>query len=156
MGESVEIENRYSSQLIGFYHYQLDAKKRLAIPAKFRQHLSNHKELILAQGLEGCLTLYSSSSWLELNSKLETLSIKNKSNLRAIKRMMFASATSLQLDVEGRILIPQILLEYAQIKKDAVIMGLGNLIEIWAKQKWDGYQKKQKNAFTQNAAQLEI
>lgn len=149
-------ENKFSSQLIGFYHYQLDSKKRLAIPAKFRQHLSIHNELILSQGLEGCLTLYSSISWLELNSKLETVSIKNKADLRAIKRMMFASATSLQLDVDGRILIPQILVDYAQIKKEVVIMGLGNQIEIWAKQNWENYQKKQKNTFTQNASQLEI
>lgn len=149
-------ENKFSSQLIGFYLYQLDSKNRLAIPAKFRQYLTTEKELILSQGLEGCLTLYSVPSWLELNAKLETLSIKNKADLRAIKRMMFSSATSLQLDEDGRILIPQILVDYAQINKDVVIMGLGNLIEIWAKKNWDNYQKKQKNTFTQNASQLEI
>lgn len=150
------IEKQITLQLIGFYLYQLDSKNRLAIPAKFRQQLISQKELILSQGLEGCLTLYPANSWRAVSTKIESLSIKNKMDQRAFKRMLYASASALKVDEEGRILMPNILVEYARIKKDVVIIGLGDQIEIWAKEKWYLYQKKQKNAFTKQASQLQI
>lgn len=141
---------------IGIHFYSLDTKNRLAVPAKFRTLLEIQKESILTQGLESCLTLYSASAWQNLKEKLETYSLKNKMDQRAFKRMLFSSACDVTFDEEGRILIPQHLVEYAKLKKDVAVIGLGGKIEIWSKNLWQKYEKKQKTTFERHASQLEL
>lgn len=141
---------------VGVYFYSMDSKNRLAIPSKFRFSFPNPKELVLSRGLEGCLTLYLLEGWLKLNEKLESMSLKNRTEQRAFKRMLYASACEVELDDEGRILIPQHLAVYGQLRREVSIIGLGEKIEIWAKHHWQNYQKKQSTAFTRHAAQLEI
>ena len=141
---------------LGIYQYSIDAKNRLAVPAKFRQSLGKENGLVLAQGLEGCLNLYTAQSWQKLNERLETVPLKNKMDQRAFKRMLFASACEIEFDEEGRVLIPQNLVEYANLTGDAVIIGMGEKIEIWAKALWEKYQKTQKKSFEKHASTLEI
>ncbi|MBI2119676.1 MAG: division/cell wall cluster transcriptional repressor MraZ [Elusimicrobia bacterium] len=141
---------------IGTTFYSLDTKNRLAIPAKFRLLIPHGQTLILSQGLEGCLELYPSNSWKLLSEKLENISIKNKKDKRAFKRILFANASEVEFDEEGRILIPQLLIDYAVLKKETAVIGLGEKIEIWAKHLWIPYYKKQKNLFIQQASKIEL
>lgn len=141
---------------IGSYFYSLDTKNRLAIPSKFRLFIRRPETLILSQGLESCLELYPTDSWVKLSEKLENISIKNKKEKRAFKRILFSNASEVQFDEEGRILIPQLLVDYACLKKEAAVIGMGEKIEIWAKHLWIPYYKKQQNSFIQHASKIEL
>ncbi len=141
---------------IGTHYYSLDAKNRLAVPAKFRFYLEQDKELILTQGLEGCLNLFPQTSWTNLQERLNNASHKNKMEERAFKRMLFASASFVECDEEGRILIPQNLVEYSKLKREVAVIGMGRKIEVWSKILWQQYQKKQMASFARNSAQMEI
>ncbi|APQ77740.1 division/cell wall cluster transcriptional repressor MraZ [Clostridium botulinum] len=121
---------------IGEYNHGLDTKNRIIIPAKFREELG--KNFVLTKGLDGCLYAYPKSQWEVLQKKLETLPLTNK-NARAFVRFFFSGAHELELDKQGRTLIPQNLLEYGQIQKEIVSIGVSNRIEIWSKEKWEEY-----------------
>ncbi|AJD27143.1 division/cell wall cluster transcriptional repressor MraZ [Clostridium botulinum] len=121
---------------IGEYNHGLDTKNRIIIPAKFREELG--KNFVLTKGLDGCLYVYPKSQWEVLQKKLETLPLTNK-NARAFVRFFFSGAHELELDKQGRTLIPQNLLEYGQIQKEIVSIGVSNRIEIWSKEKWEEY-----------------
>ncbi|EJO5346593.1 division/cell wall cluster transcriptional repressor MraZ [Clostridium botulinum] len=121
---------------IGEYNHSLDKKNRIIIPSKFREELG--KSFVLTKGLDGCLYVYPKSQWEVLQKKLETLPLTNK-NARAFVRFFFSGAHELELDKQGRTLIPQNLLEYGQIKKEIVSIGVSNRIEIWSKEKWQEY-----------------
>ncbi|NFN99109.1 division/cell wall cluster transcriptional repressor MraZ [Clostridium botulinum] len=121
---------------IGEYNHGLDTKNRIIIPAKFREELG--KNFVLTKGLDGCLYVYPKSQWEVLQKKLETLPLTNK-NARAFVRFFFSGAHELELDKQGRTLIPQNLLEYGQIQKEIVSIGVSNRIEIWSKEEWEEY-----------------
>ncbi|WP_045893432.1 division/cell wall cluster transcriptional repressor MraZ [Clostridium botulinum] len=121
---------------IGEYNHGLDTKNRIIIPAKFREELG--KNFVLTKGLDGCLYVYPKSQWEVLQKKLETLPLTNR-NARAFVRFFFSGAHELELDKQGRTLIPQNLLEYGQIQKEIVSIGVSNRIEIWSKEKWEEY-----------------
>ncbi|MCR1933237.1 division/cell wall cluster transcriptional repressor MraZ [Clostridium tepidum] len=121
---------------IGEYNHSLDTKNRIIIPVKFREELG--KNFVLTKGLDGCLYVYPKSQWEILQKKLETLPLTNK-NARAFVRFFFSGAHELELDKQGRTLIPQNLLEYGKIKKEIVSIGVSNRIEIWSKEKWEEY-----------------
>lgn len=141
---------------IGRHFYSIDAKNRLAIPAKMRTAIPARSSLILSRGLEDCLYLYPPESWGKLHDKLEALPMKDKKDQRAFKRILFASAGEVEFDEEGRILIPQHLVEYARLKKEVAVLGMGDKIEIWAKQLWLAYEKKQGGIFARHASNLQI
>ena len=121
-----------------------------------RVSISSPKELILSCGLEGCLNLYEVRNWLELNRRLESAPLKDRSGQRAFKRMLYASASEVEFDDEGRILVPQHLALYARLKRDVAIIGVGEKIELWAKHLWTRYQARQSGAFERYASKLEI
>ena len=132
----MKITNWGGDMFIGEYNHSLDTKNRIIIPAKFRDELG--KNCVLTKGLDGCLYVYPKSQWEVLQKKLETLPLTNK-NARAFVRFFFSGAHELELDKQGRTLIPQNLLEYGQIQKEIVSIGVSNRIEIWSKDKWDEY-----------------
>ena len=141
---------------IGVSFYALDAKNRLAIPAKMRLLIAKPRELILTRGLEGCLNLYQSETWKRMGEKLESMALKDRAAHRGFKRMLFASASEVEFDDGGRILVPQPLAAYAALKREAAIIGLGEKIEIWAAQRWIQYEKRQRGSFVRYASQLEL
>jgi MraZ protein len=132
----VKITNWGGDMFIGEYNHSLDTKNRIIIPAKFREELG--KNFVLTKGLDGCLYVYPKSQWEVLQKKLETLPLTNK-NARAFVRFFFSGAHELELDKQGRTLIPQNLLEYGQIQKEIVSIGVSNRIEIWSREKWEEY-----------------
>jgi len=128
---------------IGEYYHNLDTKKRLAVPAKFRTNLG--KKAVLTRGLDNCLYLYPMAEWKKLAEKLSNLPI-TRADSRAFARLMLAGAMDVSLDRLGRIVVPEYLKKYASLGKKTVVAGLYNKIEIWSQEKWETYrQKAEKN-----------
>lgn len=121
---------------IGEYEHALDSKNRMIVPSKFREELGS--KFILTKGLDGCLYAYPLSEWSLLEEKLKKLPLTNK-NARAFVRFFFSGANEMELDKQSRVLIPQSLLEYGEIKKEIVSIGVSNRLEIWSKEKWEEY-----------------
>lgn len=121
---------------IGEYNHSLDKKNRIIIPAKFREELGG--KFILTKGLDGCIYIYTKNQWEILQEKLDKLPLTNK-NARAFVRFFFSGAHEMEMDKQGRTIIPQNLLEYGNIKKDIVSIGVSNRIEIWSRENWDEY-----------------
>jgi MraZ protein len=129
---------------IGEYQHSIDAKKRLAVPSKFRPDLKN--KIVVTRGLDKCLFVYPLSVWEELAEKLGSLPV-GESSTRSFIRIMLAGAVDVEVDKQGRILIPDYLKKYAGLKKNIVIAGLYNRLEIWDEKKWNDYKDKaEKNA----------
>lgn len=124
---------------IGEYQHNIDDKGRLAIPAKFRALLK--KGAVVTRGLDNCLFLYTQSEWSELAEKLAKLPISQEKS-RAFARLMLAGAMDVAIDSQGRINLPDYLIEYAGLSKPISIAGLYNRLEIWDKDKWDKYKKE--------------
>ena len=118
---------------MGEYKHTVDAKGRLIVPSKFREQLGD--EFVVTKGLDGCLFVYENTEWKVLEEKLHTLPLTN-ANARKFSRFFLAGATSCEVDKQGRILLPQILRDFAGIEKEAVLVGVGSRIEIWSRERW--------------------
>ncbi|EYE88405.1 cell division protein MraZ [Fervidicella metallireducens AeB] len=121
---------------IGEYQHALDSKNRIIVPAKFREQLNS--VFVMTKGLDGCLYAFPMDEWRRLEEKLKTLPLTNK-DARAFVRFFFSGAAEIEIDKQGRALLPQNLIEYAQIQKDIVSIGVSTRIEIWSKDKWQEY-----------------
>ncbi|MGM0439347.1 MAG: division/cell wall cluster transcriptional repressor MraZ [Patescibacteria group bacterium] len=124
---------------IGEFNYKIDAKKRLAVPAKFRDDLDG--KVVVTRGLDGCLFLYTMEEWEKLAEKISSLPL-SQSDARSFARVMLAGAMELEIDNSGRILLPDYLKEYADLEKEVIIAGVYNRMEIWDKDKWEDYKNE--------------
>ena len=136
---------------IGEYTHSLDAKGRIALPAKFRKDLKGGA--VVTKGLDNCLVVYSKAEWNKLAEKLAALPI-SQSNTRAFSRLMLAGAMDVDLDKQGRIVLPEYLRKYAVLTKKAVIAGLFNRLEIWEESKWESYRSNMEASSNEIAEQL--
>ncbi|GFI21653.1 transcriptional regulator MraZ [Lachnospiraceae bacterium] len=118
---------------IGEYNHVIDAKGRLIIPAKFRETLGDN--FVVTKGLDGCLFVYDNTEWSAFEDRLKTLPLINK-EARKFVRFFLAGAASVEVDKQGRILIPSVLREFAALDKEVVLAGVGGRIEIWSKARW--------------------
>lgn len=121
---------------IGEYQHAIDSKNRIIVPSKFRESLGG--KFVITKGLDGCLYAYTMEEWKVLENKLRNLPLTSK-DARAFVRFFFSGANEIEIDKQGRALIPQNLLEYASIKKEIVSIGVLTRIEIWSKEKWEDY-----------------
>lgn len=137
--------------LIGEYNHNLDIKGRLAIPVKFREKLGGGA--IITRGLDNCLFVFSTKEWEILVSKLINLPL-SQANSRAFVRLMLSGARDVEFDNQGRILIPDYLRQYAGLKKNVVIAGLYNRIEIWDEERWKEYKQKTESRTEEIAEKL--
>ncbi len=137
----------------GFFQHSMDVKNRLFIPAKFRSGKKGSEEFILTYGLERCLFMYNPAGWRNIEEKLKKLPL-TKADARAFMRIFLSSATKTSVDNQGRILVPQNLCMYANIKKEVVIIGVMDRIEIWSKEKWFIYSKEFHTKFTKISEKL--
>jgi MraZ protein len=124
---------------IGEYNHNIDNKGRLAVPVKFRSLLKNGG--VVTKGLDGCLFLYTKTQWKEIAKKLSDLPV-SQSKARAFARHFLAGAMDLEFDNQGRVTLPEYLRIFAGLKKDAIIAGLYDHLEIWDKDSWESYKKK--------------
>lgn len=120
---------------MGEYNHTIDAKGRLIIPAKFREVLGD--EFVVTKGMDGCLFVFDNSEWQSFAEKLRSLPMIDK-EVRQFTRFFLAGAASVEVDKQGRILIPSVLRDFAGITKDTVLIGVGSRIEIWSKDRWEG------------------
>jgi MraZ protein len=116
----------------GEFSYSLDSKGRLNIPARFRNVLSkeNQRSFVITRGMDTCVWVYPLEIWLTIEDELRKLSSLSRIN-RSFVRSTVRYASSVQYDKQGRIPLSQNLINYAKLKKDALIIGMVNKIEIW-------------------------
>lgn len=122
------------------YNHTVDAKGRLIVPSKFRDQLGD--EFVVTKGMDGCLFVYANEDWKAFEEKLATLPMTNK-EARMFTRFFLAGAATLEVDKQGRILLPANLREFAALEKDVVLVGVGTRIEIWSKENWENMDADQ-------------
>jgi len=121
--------------LIGKYYHHLEANGRLSLPAKFREI---NKEWIVTRGLDGCLFLLQESNFKKELEKIAQSSFTKKAN-RDLIRLMTNEAKKLTADENGRVNLPDYLIEFAQLKNNVVIVGSLNHLEVWDQEKYHHY-----------------
>lgn len=124
---------------IGEYHHSLDSKGRVALPVKFRRELG--VGAIITKGLDHCLFIFGIKEWEALAQKLNAMPFA-KADVRAFARSLLAGAMDVQPDKQGRILIPDYLRTYSNLKKQIVVAGVYSRIEIWDTESWQQYKSK--------------
>jgi len=139
----------------GEYIHSIDRKGRLILPAKFREIAKSHfiEKFYITGGLENCLFMFSEEEWRTQEGKFKSISF-TKLQARTFARLFFSRAVEVSFDSQGRMLLPQYLKDYAGIKRDVVIVGLSNRIEIWAKEKWEDFYKNSRPSFEEIAEKL--
>src|SRR3990167_8766331 len=118
---------------IGEYAHAIDAKGRMAIPSKIRRDLGSGA--VVTRGIDNCLWVFPKKEWQALAEKLAALPLSD-ANSRAFSRLMLAGAMEVEFDSQGRALLPGYLRIYAGLKREAVIAGLYNRLEIWDAATW--------------------
>ena len=116
------------------YNHTLDTKGRLIIPAKFRETLG--EEFVISKGMDGCLFVYAGDDWNAFEQKLTSLPLINK-EARQFARFFLAGAATVEVDKQGRILLPAHLREFAGLEKDVVVIGANTKAEIWDRARWE-------------------
>ncbi len=142
--------------LIGEYKHSIDSKKRLSLPARFRKEVG--KEVVITHGLDNCLFVYPVKEWSKVTEKLSTLSM-GQADTRGFNRFMLAGAMVSDIDSIGRILVPDYLKEFAELKEKVVVIGVHTHIEIWDEDKWTKYKgqiEKQADALAQKLGEIGV
>lgn len=140
--------------LIGEYQHNLDPKKRLAIPSKFRKELG--EGAVLTRGLDNCLFVFPLKQWEQLADKLGNLPMSQQGT-RAFGRLLLSGAVEVEFDSLGRILIPEYLKNYAGLKKTVIVTGVHNRLELWDSEKWEAYKaniEKNSDAIAEKLGEL--
>lgn len=136
---------------MGEYHHTIDDKGRIIIPAKFRQNLGDR--FVITRGIENCLFAYSESEWNKIVEKLNKLPFTKK-DARNFSRFFLSGATVVDFDKQGRINIISPLIDYANIQKECVVVGVGDRIEIWSQDNWDKFFSDNQDSMSDIAENL--
>ena len=139
----------------GEYEHSLDKKGRLILPSKFREAAKANfiEKFYVTRGLDSCLFIFSEDEWKAQEAKFKSLPF-TKSQSRKFNRLFFAGAQEVVVDKQGRMLIPQFLKDFAGIKRDVMIVGVSNRIEIWSQDKWRDFYSTNQPVFEDIAEQL--
>ena len=123
----------------GTFDHSLDAKNRLTIPAKFRAALS--EGVVLAKGIERCVQVWTPKAFdAYVSSALRGLNPLSE-QARKLNRFFAANSLDTELDAAGRVMVPSFLLEHADLRKDVVVTGAGECLEVWDRGAWADYNK---------------
>ena len=141
----------------GEFTHTLDEKNRLIVPMRLRGKIRETfvERFIITKGLDNCLFLFTVDEWRLFENKTKALPLTGK-DARAYTRHLFSGASECTIDKQGRISIPLYLKNYAQIRKDVIVIGVMNRIEIWSREKWISYSKNTERSVNEIAEQLEI
>lgn len=123
---------------LGEYEHTLDAKGRVAIPARFRAQMD--RGAVISRGKGACLSVYTMDRWEEKSNEL--FADKSSDELRDLERRIYASANEIELDRQGRMVIPAKLRERARLKTEITIAGVRDHFEIWDRATWQAYQER--------------
>jgi MraZ protein len=133
LGEKVK------DSLIGTYFHTLDEKGRMAVPFKLKVDLGD--PFYITSLTDDCLVAYPEEEWAAFSAKLKAIPQSDEVAQRFVRNVT-SNACKGEPDKQGRVLLPQALREKVSIDKDTVIVGALNRVEIWAKEKWHGYQEQ--------------
>ena len=122
--------------LLGEFKHNLDSKNRVTVPAKLRMELG--EKPVLTRGLDHCLFIYPNRDWQLFMEKLNKLPL-GQAKARNFKRFILSGASEIDIDEMGRVLIPEPLKKYSGLKKEVVIIGVGDRIELWDEDMWNKY-----------------
>lgn len=136
---------------MGEYRHSLDTKGRVIIPAKFREDLG--ERCVITRGLDQCLFIYPLAEWATMESKLRQLPLTQR-DARAFVRFFFSGATDVELDKQGRVMVPSNLREYASLSKDVVVIGVSSRVELWSKEIWEDYVDEAETSFDSIAEKI--
>lgn len=141
----------------GEHEHTIDKKGRLIIPSRFRESLKEYDidSLYITRGLDKCLFMFTENEWKSQESKFRSMPFTNPES-RKFNRLYFSGASQIECDKQGRILIPKYLKDYAGIKRDVIVIGVSNRIEIWSKEDWSVYYNSSKESFEDVAEKVMI
>jgi len=122
----------------GEYRHTVDEKGRLAVPSRFRAQLDGGA--VVSRWIDGCLAIHTRAGWADLEAKVQALPITDAA-ARLFERSIFAGAAEIDLDRQGRILLPAFLREAIDLGPEAVVLGARNHAEIWTPATWAGYRR---------------
>jgi MraZ protein len=137
--------------LIGEYLHTLDSKKRLSLPAKFRKEVG--KKVVVTRGLDVCLFMFPINAWKGIADKLQKLPF-GQADTRGMSRFLLAGAVETEVDGAGRILIPDYLKEFADLRSRVVLAGISDRVEIWNEKTWEEYKRRIEKGADQMAQTL--
>jgi len=123
---------------LGEYDHTIDAKGRLAVPAKFRAQMD--RGAVISKGMGTCLSVYTMERWDEKSAELA--SGKTSDELRDFERRIYPSASEVELDSQGRMVIPAKLRSYAGLASEVTVAGVRDHFEIWDRTAWQTYQER--------------
>lgn len=139
----------------GEYNHGIDRKGRLILPARFREICKDFsiEKFFITRGLDKCLFMFTEEEWRLQEQKFKNLSF-TKQESRSFNRLFFSGAINVAPDKQGRFIIPQYLKDYANIKKDAIVIGISNRIEIWDTKHWQAFYASSSETFEQIAENM--
>ena len=119
---------------MGEYNHTIDEKGRIIVPAKLRDELG--ETFVITKGIDGCLWVYDNEEWEKVEEKINELPF-NLKEARLLSRFLIAGAYDAEPDKQGRVMIPQSLREFAGLKRDVVLAGVGKKLELWSKDRYE-------------------
>lgn len=142
---------RNTLMLIGEYLHTLDSKKRLSLPAKFRKEVG--KKVVITRGLDACLFMFPEKAWNNIAQKLANLPF-GQADTRGMSRFLLAGAVETEVDGAGRILVPDFLKDFADLRSRVVLAGVSDRIEIWNEKTWEEYKRRIEKGADQMAEKM--
>jgi MraZ protein len=139
----------------GEYKHGIDRKGRLILPAKFRDICKEYQieRFVITRGLDKCIFMFTEDEWRIQEQKFKSMSF-TKQETRSFNRMFFSGAVDTAPDKQGRFIIPQYLKDYANIKRETILIGVSNRIEIWDKKSWQEFYENSSGSFEQIAENM--
>lgn len=139
----------------GEYVHSIDRKGRLVLPSKFREVAKGNfiERFFVTRGLDKCLFMFAEEEWRTQEQKFKSIPFTRQES-RIFNRLYFSGAMDVVPDGQGRILLPQYLKDFAEIKRDVVVVGVSNRVEIWSAEKWQEFCGTWKQSFEELAEKL--
>ena len=132
------------AELLGEHHYQMDPKGRISLPAKFREAFKAGVHLTLGQ--EGCLYAFPPEQWARERSRIEERSLADRQS-RGYTRVFFGNAEHVDLDAQGRLVVPRRLRDKVRLGRDVAVVGVADRLEIWPEEEWARYAEAQESSY---------
>jgi MraZ protein len=136
------------SELLGEHHYQMDPKGRISLPAKFREAFKAGVHLTLGQ--EGCLYAFGPEEWQREKDRIEARALADPQT-RGYNRVFFGNAEHVDLDAQGRLVVPRRLREKVRLGRDVAVIGVSDRLEIWSEEEWSRYAEAQERSYQTGA-----
>lgn len=139
----------------GEFFHSVDRKGRIIMPSKFREAAKGNfiEKFFVTRGLDKCLFMFPEEEWKAQEAKFKAIPF-TKQESRVFNRLFFSGAAEIIPDAQGRVLLPQYLKDFAELKKDIVVVGVSSRIEIWSKEGWEQFYGTWRPSFEEIAEKL--